>query len=251
MKSGLGWSVGRGELLVVIATAALVATAAVSAAQASTVLLFDQIGNVDTTRFRATPGNPASTTITNKNTLVMVTSIDAGISTPFTAFFNLTATSIDKTTALDPGHTLSEAFSGIFSLTSRRGGRGTDYLSGTFSDIVFGMNHGPDAIMMSSEPPKTVLLTSSIIPIAELGFPTSFALAFTDMRFRDSGACTSRMAPGSAPGCTIASTRASVAGDFSATATPLPAALPLFATGLGALGLLRWRRKRKAQAVAT
>ena len=28
------------------------------------------------------------------------------------------------------------------------------------------------------------------------------------------------------------------------TATPLPAALPLFATGLGALGLLGWRRKR-------
>ena len=36
----------------------------------------------------------------------------------------------------------------------------------------------------------------------------------------------------------------------TATATPLPAALPLFATGLGALGLLGWRRKRKAQAVA-
>jgi len=28
---------------------------------------------------------------------------------------------------------------------------------------------------------------------------------------------------------------------------PLPAALPLFATGLGALGLLGWRRKRKVQ----
>jgi hypothetical protein len=28
--------------------------------------------------------------------------------------------------------------------------------------------------------------------------------------------------------------------------TPLPAALPLFATGLGAMGLLGWRRKRKA-----
>ena len=27
---------------------------------------------------------------------------------------------------------------------------------------------------------------------------------------------------------------------------PLPAALPLFATGLGVLGLLGWRRKRKA-----
>jgi hypothetical protein len=34
------------------------------------------------------------------------------------------------------------------------------------------------------------------------------------------------------------------------TPTPLPAALPLFATGLGALGLLGWRRKRKAQAAA-
>jgi hypothetical protein len=31
-----------------------------------------------------------------------------------------------------------------------------------------------------------------------------------------------------------------------ATVTPLPAALPLFAAGLGALALLRWRRKRRA-----
>jgi hypothetical protein len=34
----------------------------------------------------------------------------------------------------------------------------------------------------------------------------------------------------------------------SLTETPLPATLPLFATGLGAFGLLGWRRKRKAQA---
>jgi hypothetical protein len=32
--------------------------------------------------------------------------------------------------------------------------------------------------------------------------------------------------------------------------TPLPSALPLFASGLGALSLLGWRRKRKAQAAA-
>lgn len=32
----------------------------------------------------------------------------------------------------------------------------------------------------------------------------------------------------------------------SITPTPLPAALPLFASGLGAMGLLGWRRKRKA-----
>jgi hypothetical protein len=33
-------------------------------------------------------------------------------------------------------------------------------------------------------------------------------------------------------------------------ATPLPAALPLFGTGLGALGLFGWRRRRKARATA-
>jgi hypothetical protein len=46
-----------------------------------------------------------------------------------------------------------------------------------------------------------------------------------------------------APGGVITAT-------FTDTTTPLPAALPLFATGIGALGLLGWRRKRKAQAVA-
>ena len=41
------------------------------------------------------------------------------------------------------------------------------------------------------------------------------------------------------------------ASSFSpVTITPLPAALPLFAGGLGALGLLGWRRKRKAAAAA-
>lgn len=34
------------------------------------------------------------------------------------------------------------------------------------------------------------------------------------------------------------------------SATPIPAALPLFATGVGALGLLGWRRKHKAKAAA-
>jgi hypothetical protein len=40
------------------------------------------------------------------------------------------------------------------------------------------------------------------------------------------------------------------AADITASATPLPAALPLFAGGLGALGLFGWRKKRKLTAVA-
>jgi hypothetical protein len=41
---------------------------------------------------------------------------------------------------------------------------------------------------------------------------------------------------------------ASVSGQLATT--PLPATLPLFASGLGVMGLLGWRRKKKAQATA-
>lgn len=40
----------------------------------------------------------------------------------------------------------------------------------------------------------------------------------------------------------------SLTAQTSPPTTPLPAALPLFATGLGAMGLLGWRRKRKGTA---
>jgi hypothetical protein len=39
-------------------------------------------------------------------------------------------------------------------------------------------------------------------------------------------------------------------GGGGSNPTPIPAALPLFATGLGAFGLLGWRRKRKGAAIA-
>ena len=43
-------------------------------------------------------------------------------------------------------------------------------------------------------------------------------------------------------------TLAFIPGDNDLPGVPLPAALPLFATGLGGLGLLGWRRKRKVSA---
>jgi hypothetical protein len=65
-------------------------------------------------------------------------------------------------------------------------------------------------------------------------FPPSFlgTLFFTGSEQSDSG-------------------RRNVEGAFTpVSSTPLPAALPLFATGLGALGLLGWRTKRTARSVA-
>jgi len=52
-----------------------------------------------------------------------------------------------------------------------------------------------------------------------------------------------------APSIVFASSSMTGAFEIGTAATPLPAALPLFATGLGGLGLLGWRRKRKAQAL--
>lgn len=51
-------------------------------------------------------------------------------------------------------------------------------------------------------------------------------------------------------GTTLWSSLASDAYTFSDTTTPLPAALPLFSTGVGLLGFLGWRRKKKAAALA-
>lgn len=51
--------------------------------------------------------------------------------------------------------------------------------------------------------------------------------------------------PASYAGCAIGEVAFS-----SVSAVPVPAALPLFASGLGALGFIGWRRKRKAAAAA-
>ena len=68
------------------------------------------------------------------------------------------------------------------------------------------------------------------------------------------GASTQGPASDAAAGCSLQSflQTFNLTGSVqaSASATPLPAGLPLFASGLGALGLLGWRRKKKATARA-
>jgi hypothetical protein len=71
-----------------------------------------------------------------------------------------------------------------------------------------------------------------------------FSTTFSDIveQLTEPGCCNTQTTSGPLSGTTeIASAPA---------ATPLPAALPLFAPGLGVMGLLGWRRKRKPAAKA-
>jgi hypothetical protein len=112
----------------------------------------------------------------------------------------------------------------------------------------------PDQLVYSPSPPD--------IAVDSLGVSFSVGSGATSYQiYEDDGLYT----PGPPYGCGAVycligpgNTVTGGAGDpfvaltsFTLTPTPLPAALPLFATGLGALGLFGWRRKLKnASAVA-
>lgn len=110
---------------------------------------------------------------------------------------------------------------------------------------------GPDQVVFSPSPPDVALDTLGISFSVGSG-TTSFNI------YEDDGLYT----PGAPYGCggvyCLLGPGDTGAGDPFVTvsfyltpvaATPLPATLPLFATGLGAMGLLGWRRKKKAAAL--
>ena len=65
---------------------------------------------------------------------------------------------------------------------------------------------------------------------------------------RSAGTAPTRARAWSAPSANIFLTPGTWSSETTSNETPLPAALPLFATGLGVLGLIGWRRKRKQAA---
>jgi hypothetical protein len=100
---------------------------------------------------------------------------------------------------------------------------------------VYAANLGPITLQNTSEPNVSPLenITSGVLPQA------SYIVAFLN---EGTAAAPDWVA--------TANSGAIFETDRPTGSTPLPATLPLFATGLGALGLLGWRRKRKSQAAA-
>jgi len=209
-----------------LATTLIVAPLAAS--QAAVILTMGQTGSANTTTATAN-GAGTSTTISNVNTPIQITQIDAPAVLPINAFYNFTATS---TGAAGSTPVPNQHYSGSFTITSLPGGAGTNYLSGSFSDIVLAND---TSAILSASTPDAITFTSDVIALADLAPARAISLSY------------SNVTPGvlGLDNTTLPSFTAAESGTFSANiaATPEPASLALLGVGLLGLGFVVARKR--------
>ena len=195
----------------------------IPAADATVLLIFGQTSTGDTVTATRTLN---STTITS-NTPIDITEIDAPLVTPIPATFTLNAT--NTSTAITVGSDIVQRYAGSFSITSGA----TNYLSGTFSDAVFGSGSGLALTASNPSPLQSVTFTSDVIaPNVLAAFDRAASLSFTDVT------------PSAAIVLgTLRSFTADVSGDFSAT-VPEPSTWAMMLLGFVGLGYAGFRKAR-------
>ena len=197
-----------------------------TAAQATIVLTFGQTSPLSTITGTPNAGDTA-TTITGTNVAVDITQDLGGFLGP--AVLNLTATSTDAATLV--GTSVLQHYAGSWQITSGLNGTGTNYLSGTFTDALFGT--GPSLTLSVGSPPDAITVTSDQVPSIDLGPPEAISLSFTNV-----------IPPVGIVGDTLDAFAAGIAGNFSATPVSEPASFAVLGGGLCVLGLLAPRRRR-------
>jgi hypothetical protein len=196
---------------------------AAAPASATIVLNFGQTSGSNT--ITGTPnGADTATTITGTDVAINITQDIGGFLGP--AVLNLSATSTDAAVAV--GTSVLQHYAGSWQITSGLGGTGTNYLSGTFTDALFGT--GPSLTLSVGAPPDTITTTSDQIPSIDLGLPEAISLSFTNV-----------LPPVGIAGTTLAGFTSGIAGNFSATPVSEPASLALLGLGVLGIGLVRRR----------
>jgi len=204
--------------------------ATTSNAQAVVILTFGQTSDANTIAATVN-GSNTQTTITGTNVAVTISQIENG-GTNLSGFLNLTATSTNAASNVS-GNVIQD-FSGSFTITSLAGGLGINYLSGTFTDGVFGLIGGASLTLSGAQPPGTVSFTSSVI--TSLAVPRGISFSFANV------------SPGAGiVGTTLGAFTSSVSGTFSGSSTPgvpEPATMIAALIGIGGLGIANLRRRK-------
>ncbi len=203
-----------------------------SSAHAAAVLSFGQTSGGATVT--ATNNSANTQTLIGGSNVAVTLSQYAGGGAPISAFLNLSLTSTSA--AMVVAGQILEPFSGSASFTSGIGGTGTNYLSASFTDFVFGTDGGSSLTLSATEPPGTVSFTSSVLPASELSDPRALSFGFADVT-----------GPASIVGSTLRGFTSTVAGTVSAATTPVPepATFALVGVGLLAMGAVQYRRNSK------
>jgi hypothetical protein len=195
---------------------------------AITILNFGQNSSANTVTALNDGASPnAVTTIAATDVAITIAGNNLGLSVGTQAYLTFAVASTGSLSVLSSGD-LAQPFGGTFSIRSAVAGGGTNFLSGAFSDSVFG--DGASLTLQASEPWDSVSFTSDI-PGAPIAGPRGISWSFTNLVPLASQANNS-----------LASFSASIAGNFTGT-VPEPGTLGSFAV-LSTAGLARrWRRR--------
>ncbi len=205
------------KILLLSAVGALSAAVSIPAADATVLLTFGQTSTGDT----VTATRSGSTTTITSDTPIDIDDIAAPLTPPILATLVFDATSVGPASMI--GGSVVQPYSGTFSITSGA----TNYLSGTFTDAIFGS--GGSLTLSASE---TVTFTSNVIAANLIdGFERSIALSFTDVSPRVA------LTAG-----TLRGFSSDVSGDFSSIAVPEPATWAMLGLGFIGLGYAAARR---------